>query len=85
MFLVWVSPFRIMFISLYMMVLILSMTSAKSMFFNSVSMPSSLALSMVLTSSAGYISILDGMQPRVRQMPPGSSLSMTAIFTRGLS
>src|SRR3989442_12597461 len=29
--------------------------------------------------------ILDGMQPLVRQIPPGSSLSMTAILILGFS
>src|SRR6266849_9844738 len=40
---------------------------------------------MVLTNSAGYNSIFEGIQPRVRQMPPGSSLSMTAIRMFGFS
>src|SRR6267378_4225557 len=49
------------------------------------STPSSRAFSIVLTSSAGYNSIFEGMQPRVRHIPPGSSLSMTAIRMSGFS
>ncbi len=59
------------------------MTSTKSMFLISTFMPNWSAFSIFLNSSAGYINNFDGMQPRVRQMPPGSSLSMIAILIWG--
>ncbi len=74
-----------MLISLPIVVLILCMIWAKSISLISTFMPNRPALSMFLSSSAGYINSLDGMQPLVKHMPPGSSLSIIAILICGLS
>src|SRR5713101_6264553 len=85
MFLELDRPSLIWSMSLFMRVRIRSITIWKLMLLIFASIPSSRAFSIVLTSSAVYNSIFEGMQPRVRHIPPGSSLSITAIRMFGFS
>jgi len=60
------------------------MTFLKSMLLRVTSIPNSPRRWTMRTRSAGYTRIFVGMHPTVRQMPPGSLLSITATLMSGL-